>query len=156
MKKTYVAFYKGRKTGRRPSDLAARFADWVIREITRSPYSHCEIAVKEHEQSYVYTCYSSSARDGGVRRKVMPLPPEKWDLVEVEVDDGRLRRAFELTKFHGYDWSGIFPFLPNLEVRWFCSEWCGMVLDAGRAAERAPAALAEYLHCLKNTSKKTS
>ena len=36
MSKVYLALYKGRKSGRGLNVAAARFADWVIRTITRS------------------------------------------------------------------------------------------------------------------------
>ena len=32
-----------------------------------------------------YECYSASLRDGGVRRKIMPLPSAKWDLIALLV-----------------------------------------------------------------------
>lgn len=78
--KVYLALYKGKKEGRGLKVRWARFRDWLVRTVTRSPYSHCEIAVTVHPK-ILYTCYSASARDGGVRCKVMALPAEKWDLI---------------------------------------------------------------------------
>lgn len=147
--KVYLAFYKGRKTGRRPADLAARFIDWVIRTATRSPYSHCEIAVKEDGQSHVCTCYSASPRDGGVRVKVMPLPPEKWDLVEMEsIERADLAEQFNETRGEKYDLIGAV--CAGLDIpwhsskKWFCSEWCGYVVGLPRPQIYTPAFLAGF------------
>ena len=77
----YLALYKGRRDGSGWRVWPARFTDWLTRKLTRGQYSHAEIAVREHPQASVYTCYSASIRDKGVRRKVMPLPTAKWDLI---------------------------------------------------------------------------
>lgn len=68
-RKVYLALYKGKKEGRGLKVRWARFRDWLVRTVTRSPYSHCEIAVTVHPKT-LYTCYSASARDGGVRRLI--------------------------------------------------------------------------------------
>jgi hypothetical protein len=47
MPKIYLALYKGRKSIRHPRDLWPRLSDGLVRLLTRSPYSHCEIAVHE-------------------------------------------------------------------------------------------------------------
>ena len=43
----YLTLYKGRRDGAwyQPDIAAARLSDWIIRTLTRSPYSHCELAV---------------------------------------------------------------------------------------------------------------
>lgn len=131
--KVYLAFYKGRKTGRTPKALAMRFADWAIRTATGSPYSHCEIAIKEHEQSSVCTCFSASPRDGGVRVKVMPLPSEKWDLVELShIKSEAVKSHLQKTAGKKYDLIGAgcagldIPW--HCEDKWFCSEWCAAAI----------------------------
>ena len=72
-----LALYKGNRSGKwySPSVLQARLGDWLIRKFTRSPYSHCEIAVDKGNGQY--DCYSASLRDGGVRMKTMTLPADK-------------------------------------------------------------------------------
>lgn len=75
----YLALYKGRRDGTGIQVQAARLTDWATRRLTRGIYSHCEIAVAL--DSGRFECYSASIRDGGVRRKTMPLPPDKWDLL---------------------------------------------------------------------------
>ena len=77
----YLALYRGRRNGSGWRVWCARATDWLTRALTRGQYSHCEIAVREHPHASVYTCYSASIRDGGVRTKVMPLPEAKWDLI---------------------------------------------------------------------------
>lgn len=47
-RKVYLALYKGKKEGRGLKVRWARFRDWLVRTVTRSPYSHCEIAVTVH------------------------------------------------------------------------------------------------------------
>ena len=80
MVQVYLALYKGKAAINTPRDVVKRIADSVVRLATCSPYSHCEIAVK-HPRDGLFDCYSSSARDGGVRIKTMPLPADKWDLI---------------------------------------------------------------------------
>ena len=49
MANVYLALYKGKKTGKNPTALLARFSDWLTRKMTKGPYSHCEIAVERIE-----------------------------------------------------------------------------------------------------------
>ena len=125
-----LAMYKGRKDGSGIKVWAARLVDWAIRTITRSPYSHCEIAIRY--SGGLFDCYSSSARDGGVRLKTMPLPSGKWDLVELPAKAGlSAKRLFRRTHGAGYDYPGalgaVFR-LPQSRRRWFCSEWCAYAI----------------------------
>lgn len=85
MYKVYLALYKG--SG---GSLYDRLTDWLIRKITKGKYSHCEIAVKKetnftdrYDCEEYYECYSSSVRDGGVRKKVIHLDDGKWDLIKL-------------------------------------------------------------------------
>ena len=98
----YLALYKGKRDGKL-SDwtvLKARIGDALTRFFTRGKYSHCEIAVKNGSE---FDCYSSSIRDGGVRVKTMPLPSEKWDLIELP-DTENVKIVFEKTRGKKYDW----------------------------------------------------
>lgn len=130
----YLALYKGRRDGSGWRVWAARFTDGLTRVLTRGRYSHCEIAVREHPQASVYTCYSASIRDGGVRCKVMPLPEAKWDLIQMESTSEaheRLQRVWTETRGQGYDLMGALGIafgLPQNRRRWFCSEWCATAL----------------------------
>ena len=116
MSKVYLAMYKAE----------GNWVDKIIRLFTGKPYSHCEIAV-EVVEGLPY-CYSSSPRDGGVRRKIMKLPKEKWDLIPLPtVSSQKIEAFYQKTKGKKYDFLGavgcVLP-LPERTNRYFCSEWC--------------------------------
>ena len=142
----YLALYKGRRDGTGWRVWAARFTDGLTRILTRGRYSHCEIAVREHTQASVYTCYSASIRDGGVRCKVMPLPSANWDLIPLpDSVDGRLKTLWSRTQGQGYDLLGAFGVifgLPENRRRWFCSEWVGAALGLPESWRFSPNDLA--------------
>lgn len=149
MSKIYVAFYKGRKSGYSPKALMFRAVDWLVRRATGGQYSHCEIAVLDNPAAAKYTCYSASLRDGGVRRKNMPLPADKWDLVPIS--DGLLpwvEECYRHTKGQKYDLLGavgvVLPVQHRLD-RWFCSEWAGKVLQLQEPYKLSPNKLAAVL-----------
>ena len=128
----YVAFYKGRKGGKGIKVQLARLADWAIRQATGGIYSHCEIAIATPDG--MFECYSASLRDGGVRCKVMRLPWDKWDLVELpatDVSTAKLQMIWLMTQGKSYDVLGslgvVLRFGNGLD-KWFCSEWCAHVL----------------------------
>ena len=142
----YLALYKGRRDGSGWCVWCARATDWLTRILTRGRYSHCEIAVHEHPQASVYTCYSASIRDKGVRRKVMPLPSANWDLIPLpDSVDGRLKTLWSRTQGQGYDLLGAFGVifgLPENRRRWFCSEWVGAALGLPESWRFSPNDLA--------------
>mgnify|MGYP000859821151 FL=1 len=130
----YLALYKGLRDGSGWRVWCARATDWLTRVLTRGQYSHCKIAVREHPQASVYTCYSASIRDKGVRCKVMPLPAAKWDLIPLpstpEAHE-QLQKVWTSTEGQGYDLMGALGIafgLPQNRRRWFCSEWCATAL----------------------------
>ena len=129
-----VAFYKGR------SRLFNRLVSWW----TRGPYSHCELIV-EYMPNGAAVCWSSSFLDGGVRRKVMKLNPEHWDVVQLEVDAVDLIRAqawFEQRAGAGYDVLGLLGFVwraaKDHALRWFCSEAVAAALGYAQAWRFSP------------------
>ena len=130
----YLALYHGHRSGTGLKVWAARFTDGLTRILTRGRYSHCELAVRlpETADGQEYECYSASLRDGGVRRKIMPLPSAKWDLIPLpDSVDERLHRLWKETQGQGYDLPGAFGVvfgLPENRRRWFCSEWVGAAL----------------------------
>ena len=143
----YLALYKGRRDGAwyRPGVAAARLSDWIIRTLTGSPYSHCELAVPCADGQY--DCYSSSIRDGGVRLKTMPLPPEKWDLIPVDVSPEQVYEALAATVGAKYDWlgaTGVIARWRHDRYKWFCSEWCAWTLGLANPERFCPGSLAEY------------
>ena len=145
--KIYLALYKGRRDGAwyRPGVAAARVSDWIIRTLTGSPYSHCELAVPCADGQY--DCYSSSIRDGGVRLKTMPLLPEKWDLIPVDVKPEQVYEALAATFGAKYDWlgaTGVIARWRHDKRKWFCSEWCAWTLGLANPERFSPGSLAEY------------
>ena len=151
----YLALYKGRRDGAwyRPDIAAARLSDRIIRALTRSTYSHCELAVVHDNE---YTCYSSSIRDGGVRVKPMPLPPEKWDLIPVDVNPKQVFAAFAATQGAKYDWAGATGVIARWRhdrYKWFCSEWCAMALGLANPERFCPGSLAAYLQTTANAAR---
>lgn len=130
MSKVYLALYKGNG-----GSLYDRVTDWLIRKITKGQYSHCEIAVEKTEflsgdyyPHITYDCYSSSPRDGGVRRKVIDLKDGKWDLIELpNITAEQVKRYYTQTQGSKYDWWGMLGIafgIKQKRSRFFCSEWC--------------------------------
>jgi hypothetical protein len=151
MTQVYLALYKGRKQGTSLKDWAQRLMDWAVRWATDGQYSHCEIAVK-HSFADDYHCYSASARDGGVRSKTMPLPPDKWDLLEISDVDAyeKVWALFQQTRGAKYDYCGalglvLFVFMRQSAQRWFCSEWCAAALGMVEPERFSPNSLAKHL-----------
>lgn len=128
----YLAFYYHKKSINSGKTLYYRLLDEAIKWLSRSKYSHCEIAVLGQNASYL--CYSSSGRDGGVRKKIMPLPPERWDLLPISVSAAGIDAYYRRTRGAKYDFRGavglILP-LPQNRSRYFCSEWCFNAIFGG-------------------------
>ena len=136
----YLALYHGHRGGTGWRVWCARATDWLTRVLTRGKYSHCEIAVRlpETAEGQEYECYSASLRDGGVRRKTMPLPSAKWDLIALpDSVRGRLETLWSQTQSQGYDLPGAFGV-----VFGFCSEWVGKALGLAESWRFSPNDLA--------------
>lgn len=137
VKKTvYLASYKAK----------GNWVDRVIRFFDKATYSHSELVV-EAGGGY-YHCYSSSPRDGGVRLKTMPLNPEHWDLIPVNVSPEWVHQRFEQTKGKRYDFFGaigiVLP-IKHSKSKYFCSEWCAEVIGFHRPNEYSPEQLSRLL-----------
>lgn len=148
--KIYVAFYKHKRKLDSLKNIYFRFFDEIIRLFTKGKYSHCEIAIQE-ENDTNYTCYSSSNRDGGVRKKYMELQPERWDLIgidqsKVKVSD--IKSIYNKTVGCKYDFfgaCGVILGFGNAKSRYFCSEWCAEALKLKRPHTFSPVSLYRYL-----------
>lgn len=126
-----LAFYKAPGT----------WADRLIRIVTGSKYSHCELVING-------TACSASIRDGGVRMKTIYLDPAKWDVVDV---DGDVTAAWDWFATHAgqdYDFLGalsfVLPFLPSRSKQWFCSEACAAALGRPDPDLYSPQHLFDY------------
>lgn len=122
MDKMYLAFYLGPA-----SDIRHKIAHHSVCIWTRGRYSHVELIIDG-------VCYSSSARDGKVRKKIIEdiNYSEKWDIYEISGDKKKALEWFSKNEGKRYDWFGIFkhvlPFLPNREDRFFCTEAVNLML----------------------------
>lgn len=142
MSAIFIAFYRGRSS----RSALSRVKDWIVRAVTRSDWSHCEIAVGPlcYDAKTEFTCYSSSFRDGGVRAKKMPLPSDKWTLIEI---DAPLRDVSDFYSRHAgkkYDVAGVLGFLLFLREnreKMFCSEFCAEFLRLNDAWRYSPGQL---------------
>jgi len=128
-----VAFYRYRKPG-----IAGLFARFT-RFITGGTYSHCELIFANGQ------AYSASIQDGGTRWKRIEFDPEKWDILEVPVDERRARQFCNAEEGCLYDFQGIcrflFPWVRESKTRWFCSEIVTAGLQAAGLLKGIPAHL---------------
>lgn len=142
-----IAFYKGKATG--ISDVKDHILDTAIRIGTHGDYSHCEMAIDVGNG--LYSCMSSSPRDGGVRQKVMPLPSDRWDLIPVDISVSGVLEFYAKQEGRKYDWAGIATFLLPFVNRFhgkdklFCSEYCATNLGLPKPHRYSPNSLAKYL-----------
>lgn len=148
----YLAFYKGKGT----------WVDRLIRWSTRSAYSHVEIVHDMEEKwqhfTFGYQCYSSSARDGGVRSKLIKLNPDHWDLVEVTWRDDFDLDLFIENDSAKYDYSGIvfshiFSLGRHNKNKWFCSEICAAALGLPKPQNYSPGRLKDHVTQLNHIYK---
>jgi hypothetical protein len=120
----------------------ARLFDWLVRLVTRSPYSHCEIVIDG-------VCWSSSIRDGGVRAKRIDLDSGHWHVIPLHTDPARALAWFKSHMGQGYDWLGVLrfivPFIPQRAGRWFCSEACAAALGLPCPSHYSPGGLAALI-----------
>lgn len=86
--------------------------------------AHCEASIRQVAD--VHECVSSSWLDGGVRKKYMPLPPEKWRIYEVPVPAEDVLAWHAANEGCPYDWPGILgiviKWIKHVRRWWFCSE----------------------------------
>ena len=124
-----LALYKGE------GDFFNRLICWW----TGSQYSHCELVVRG-------TCYSSSVRDGGVRAKVIALPADKWDVIELPwADDTAVTDWFIAHERDRYGWLDLLTGqLLGMQRDYrgvFCSEACAKALGLRNSTRMSPQAL---------------
>ena len=127
----------------RRSDILGRLVCWW----TGAPFSHCELVVDG-------ACYSSSARDGGVRAKWIDLDHPWWHLVEIpeRYRDGILAH-FDATVGTPYGWIDILCSqilrVPIHGRGYFCSEWVAAALGLPEPTSWTPGMLVEYFEGMK-------
>ena len=129
----YVAFYKGRAKSVR--DVRKHILDMLIRVGTHGDYSHCEMVLDVGNG--LYSCMSSSPRDGGVRQKLMTLPSDRWDLIPVNVSVSDVLAFYAKHKGKRYDWGGITTFLLPFVNRYHSPEQ-QQISSRSRRSQRRP------------------
>ena len=82
----------------------------------------------------------------------MPLPADKWDLLEIRDVDAynKVWALFQQTRGAKYDYCGalglvLFVFMRQSAQRWFCSEWCAAALGMVEPERFSPNRLAKHL-----------
>ena len=147
LNKVYLAFYKKKRKIIDFQSFYYRIFDDFTRLVTGGIYSHCELAIENLGE---YNCYSSSNRDGGVRKKRMELPLEDWDLIEITylVNVRDIVDFYKKTQGKKYDFIGLMsPVLGNLhdDDKYFCSEWCAEAIGLIFPNKYSPSSLYKYL-----------
>lgn len=141
-----LAFYKGPP---KRNDWLHTISHYAIRLWTWSKYSHAEIVIDG-------VCYSSSSRDGGIRKKEIDLYSGRWDIVYLNIPKQKARQVLEWFNQHDgdkYDYLGIvrfvLPFIPHSKNKRFCFEAIGESL--GFAGSHKLTANDLYEWALKNS-----
>lgn len=146
MSKVYIAFYKHKRKRKGLKNIVFRLCDDTIRFLTKGDYSHCEMVIPNYEKNgkMLFECYTASNIDGDVRLRLMSLPSDRWDLVEVDIDADLIRLFYKQTAGLKYDWLGalgvILPFKQNAK-KYFCSEWCAECLGFDNPHKFSPNSL---------------
>lgn len=99
-----LALYKGPPSGR---DLVHTVTHYGTCLATWCPWSHGELVLAGR-------CYSSSARDKGVRSKVIDLGTGRWDVLALPLSSAEILAArawFEEHDGAPYDWRNIVRFV---------------------------------------------
>lgn len=150
--KAYIAFYKHKRERKSLKDWLFRLFDDITKFFTHGKYSHCELVFTTNKDGE-YACFTSSNRDGGVRKKIMELPSDRWDLIEIGVKYNSILNFYHKTIGCKYDLCGAIGVVTrfgNVKSRYFCSEWCAEALKLKQPHKYSPNSLYNYLKGNKN------
>ena len=144
----FLAFYIGKKKiekGFKPKvrSMVERGFDGLIRLVTQSRISHVEVV--EQLDDGLFSCWSSSLRDGGIRNKKIDLTPDKWLLVPLsQWTHSKCVQWFIQKNGLKYDLCGaiasVIPFIESKD-KYFCSEAVAASLGIHQAWRINPATL---------------
>lgn len=128
-------------TPHKATDIGGHLICWW----TRSPYPHVEIVING-------VCYSSSLRDGGVRKKVIDLNKPHWRVIPIEwADETEVLRVFFRNQGQPYGYLDLLTQhvlrLPVDDPGLLCSELCALMLGLPESTARgmSPGQLVEYV-----------
>lgn len=142
-----IAYYLGR---RKENERTSLF-DQLVCFATSSKYSHLEYVYDYSPVTGLAVCWSSSPRDGGVRRKVIHLDPQTWELYSVksEISITGILSWFYANEGVKYDWFGAFatklPFVKQSSTRIFCSEAIATILGMPKPHKETPQSIYNVL-----------
>lgn len=144
MSRIYLIFYRGKSSKKTVKGRLLRLQDALIRFLTKGEFSHCELAIAANKG--LFDCYSASLRDGGVRKKTMPVDLNKWAFFEIpEHFILKTVALYEETQGAKYDFwgalSSVFRLFSGSKKKWFCSEWCAEVLGLETPEQYTPNSL---------------
>ena len=129
-----LAFYKANST----------FVDKVIGWATKSPYTHVELVLEnqDYEKGKMW-CIGSSGRDGGVRKKLIKMDLDKWEIVDCPWLGEKHQILLETQLGKKYDMKGIIlsqmlSLSRHKKSRWFCSELIAWSLELGNPQRVSP------------------
>lgn len=135
----HLAFYKAQ----------GRFLDRVIRWVTRSAFSHCEILQGrpyQTDRAFEARAWSSSGRDGGVREKSITFKPGHWEFVTIPWAGPAAIDRVIAEIGNPYDYAGLLAsqalnLRRHRQDQWFCSEICAYALELSAPQELSPGGL---------------
>lgn len=140
MATVHLAYYLGRKS----DNKSTTWLDRLICAVTRSKFSHVELAVEVNPFTGAAVCWSSSPRDGGVRKANINLRSGHWEVysVETEVSVKQIERWFAAARGTKYSWLGAvgahWGWVRGSSKRMFCSEAVGRPLLVFGAERMTP------------------
>lgn len=119
-----LALYKGPPQ----NDLIHLLTHYLTKFFTWSKYSHSEIIIDGMS-------YSSSLRDGGVRKKIIDFDPDRWDIFSITNNQDVKEKALQWFKENegkAYDYRNlvryVLPFVGHNKSQFVCYEACGNML----------------------------
>lgn len=146
-----LVLYKGNS-----NNLLYFLADTLIRIRLWSKYSHAELMINKK-------CYSSSARDGGVRGKYIDYLSDKWDVFYFDITEEEYQKVmlwYETNKDKAYDWTNIvrfvIPFMKERPDKFICFEAVAAMLGIPSAYDARPSTLIEYVKKRNSNESKQS
>jgi hypothetical protein len=133
----FLLFYKGLKA----ENPKATWFDRLICLLTRSRFSHVELAYARH--GLIYSTLSASTRDKGVRPTRIDVSSGHWEVIELPAQYPVRVEWLHAQIGKRYDYLGLGGTLIHINVfsdsdKWFCSELIGTALGIYKAWTLSP------------------